>query len=99
VVLSRAIDHRLDPDAAGDFGVTGNWNKANGQAFEAALNNHISDPATKVMQGTYKGQPVTHYYNPVTGNNVFVRPDGSFWGGWKLSPEQITHITTHGGLR
>jgi hypothetical protein len=84
---------------ASDFGVTGNWNKANGEAFQAAINNHVSDPVTAVIQGTYRGQSATHYFNPATGNNVFVKPDGSFWGAWKLGQDQIKNITSHGGLQ
>ncbi|WP_430514563.1 colicin D domain-containing protein [Pannonibacter phragmitetus] len=94
---TRQLQHEFKH--AADFGVRGSWNRVNGEAFQRAIDQHISDPATTVIQGTYRGQAVTHHFNPNTGNNVFVRPDGSFWGGWKLSPDQITNITSHGGLR
>ena len=84
---------------AADFGIFGNWNKANGEAFRIAISDHISDPATLVIQGTYRGQPATFYYNTNTGNVVFAKPDGSFWGGWKLSPPQIKYLTTYGNLQ
>lgn len=84
---------------AGDFGVNGNWNKANGEAFQSAINSHISDPTTQVIQGSYRNQPATLHYNANSGNVVFTKPDGSFWGGWKLSPAQVQNITTHGNLQ
>jgi len=84
---------------AKDFGISGNWNKANGQAFETALQRHIVDPKTRAFKGTFNDQPVTHYYNSTTGNNVFIRPNGDFWGGWKLSLPQTEHILKHGDLR
>jgi len=83
---------------AGDFGVTGNWNATNGALFQSAINQHISDPATLAIAGTYRSQPATHFFNPQTGNNVFLRSDGSFWGAWRLGPAQISNLTSHGGL-
>jgi hypothetical protein len=83
---------------AGDFGIQGNWNSANGALFQSAIGQHIADPMTLVIAGTYRGQAAPHYFNPQTGNNVFVRPDGSFWGAWRLGPAQIHNISLHGGL-
>nr|WP_239524535.1 colicin D domain-containing protein [Halogeometricum borinquense] len=83
---------------ANDFGIDGNWNKENKQRFEQALREHITDKATKVIEGTYHKQPAIHYYNPQTKNNVMIYPDGEFWSAWKLSGEQEKHLLTTGDL-
>ena len=51
---------------AGDFGVTGNFSKANAAKFNSAINQHINSPGVRAVQGTYRGNPVTHYVNPNT---------------------------------
>jgi RHS repeat-associated protein len=83
---------------ASDFGVTGNFNKANAKTYEGALEAHVHDPSTTIIRGTYRGDPVTHYYNSNTGNNVIVDPSGNFVSGWKLGQAQTQNLLTHGGL-
>lgn len=84
---------------AGDFGVTGNWNNANGELFSNTIKNHINN-VTNPIQGTYRGTiNVTHYYDPVTGVNAMVDSAGNFVGGWKLSPQQITNLLKNGNIQ
>jgi RHS repeat-associated protein len=83
---------------AGDFGITGNWNRANGQAFQNAIQSHIDNEDTEVIQGTYRGNPVTHFYNPNTGLNVIRTENNNFLSGWRLSVQQRHHISTTGSL-
>lgn len=83
---------------AADFGVTGNYNKANAAEYSAALNQHVNSPTVTRISGTYRGDPVTHYLDPTTGLNVIVDPDGVFVSGWKLGPEQLQNVLSHGGL-
>ncbi|MDO8543894.1 MAG: colicin D domain-containing protein [Opitutaceae bacterium] len=83
---------------AADFGIQGNYNTANGAAFRSAINQHINSPGVQVIQGTYRGTPVTHYVNPQTGLNVMSNSAGDFLSGWKLSPQQLQHVTTTGKL-
>ena len=83
---------------AANFGVTGNWNKATASKFNSAINQHINSPGIKIINGTYRGQPAVHYLNPTTGLNVISRPNGQFWSGWKLSPEQLQNVLKHGDL-
>lgn len=52
----------------------------------------------EAVAGTYRGDPVIHFLNSNTGLNVIIKPDGSFLSGWKLSPAQLNHVLTHGGL-
>jgi len=83
---------------AGDFGVTGNWNKAAAGRFNSAINQHINSTGVQTIQGTYRGQSVIHYVNPNTGLNVISSPSGQFISGWKLNPAQLQNVLKHGGL-
>jgi len=83
---------------AADFGVTGNYSKANAAKFSAALNQHINSSSVSRIAGTYRGNPVTHYLDRSTGVNVIVDPSGAFVSGWKLGPEQLMNVLKHGGL-
>lgn len=82
---------------AGDFGVAGNYSKANAAEFSAAINQHINAAGTRAIQGTYRGQSVTHYLDSSTGLNVISR-GGEFVSGWKLSPEQLANVLRNGSL-
>lgn len=85
---------------AGDFGVVGNYNKANAAKFSSALNQHINAPGTQIIQGAYRNanNPVTFYLNPNTGLNVVATRSGQFITGSKLSPAQVNDILTKGFL-
>lgn len=84
---------------AGDFGVVGNYSKANAGKFSSAINQHINSAGVQTIQGTYKGQSVIHYVNPSTGSNVISSPIGQFISGWKLNPAQLQNVLKHGGYR
>lgn len=83
---------------AADFGVTGNYSKANAAKFSAALNQHINASTVTKISGTYKGNPVTHYLEKSTGLTVIVDPNGVFVSGWRLSDDQLMNVLKHGGL-
>lgn len=83
---------------AGDFGVAGNYSKANAAKYSAALNQHITSASVTKISGTHRGNPVTHYLDPSTGLNVIVDPSGVFVSGWKLNPAQLQNVLKHGGL-
>jgi hypothetical protein len=62
----RNLQHEYSSHA-GDFGITGNWNKQNGQAFQQAILDHINGNDTQMIQGTYRGNiSGTHYFDNVT---------------------------------
>lgn len=90
--LQHAFKH------AKDFGIVGNWNKANGAAFRRSIQSHIDDSATEIIQGTYRGNPVHHFYNPKTNLNVIRDENMNFLSGWKLSAQQQRYVTTTGNL-
>lgn len=83
---------------AEDFGVVGNANNKTLSEFSAAIQNHVGASSTRVIQGTYRGQPVTHFVDPNTGLNVIRDASGNFLSGWKLSPQQLEHVLTSGKL-
>jgi Colicin D len=83
---------------AADFGITGNYSRANAAKFQQVLEAHVSDPATQVIQGTYHGQDVTHFFNPNTGLTVIRGTDGAFISGWRLSSDQVMYLSTRGSL-
>jgi len=83
---------------AADFGVTGTANKANLSKFSSALNQHINSPGVKTIQGTYRGNPVTHHVDPSTGLNVMSDSAGNFISGWKLNPAQLENVLSRGSL-
>jgi RHS repeat-associated protein len=82
---------------AADFGVTGNFNRANAANFNEAVFQHINAPGTTSIRGTYRGDPVTHFLDPATGLNVISR-DGVFVSGWRLNPDQLANVLRNGSL-
>lgn len=83
---------------AGDFGITGNYNPSNAIKFQQAMENHLADPATKEIVGTYRGEPVIHYVNPDTGLEVITDRAGNFISSFKLNPAQLTNVLSRGSL-
>jgi hypothetical protein len=83
---------------AEDFGVTGNWNASAGKDFQQALEKFAKDPSNVLKSGTYHGEPATLIYNETTGVCEVLRPDGTFWTGWKLGAEQLRNVVERGTL-
>jgi len=90
--LQHAFKH------AKDFGVTGSANNRTLSEFSSVLQSHVDAAGTRVIQGTYRGNPVTHHIDPATGLNVIRDSSGNFLSGWKLSPQQLQHVLTTGKL-
>jgi RHS repeat-associated protein len=82
---------------ASDFGVTGNYSKANAERFSEAIQRHINARGTRAISGTYRGNAVTHHVDPSTGLNVISR-NGEFVSGWRLGSGQLRNVLKHGGL-
>jgi hypothetical protein len=83
---------------AGDFGVPGNYSKANAKKFNSAINQHLNAPNVKPTPGTYRGDQVIHHLDPDTGLNVITDQTGNFVSGWRLGNEQLQNVLQHGGL-
>jgi RHS repeat-associated protein len=94
----RKLQHEFKH--AGDFGITGKWNKQNASAYQQALENHVTGKNTQTITGTYRGTiSVTHYFDPTTGLNVMVDTNGNYVAGWRLSSDQIKYLTTTGNVK
>lgn len=74
------------------FGIKGNANKQNLEAYKKAVEQHIKSANTIVKKGTYHKKTVTHYYNEKTGINVIRDNNGQFKSAWKLTKLQKEHI-------
>ena len=76
------------------FGVTGNYNKAAGDAFQTNVRAHINSPDAVPIIGTFGPQrePVVFFVNPKDGLMAMFRQDGSFVSGWKLNDAQFTNV-------
>jgi hypothetical protein len=83
---------------ASDFDVSGNYNPANAQKFQDALQAHLSDADTIQLRGTYRGNSARFYYNIQSQNVVVTNPGGSFVSGWRLSPGQQDNLLMRGQL-
>ncbi|MDR2407221.1 MAG: hypothetical protein LBE13_03800 [Bacteroidales bacterium] len=77
--------------------MTENANNANLEKLAQILDNYINKPYVSEIQGTYRGKPVTHFYDYKTQINVMVNPDGSLAGAWKLVNKQIKNLLEYGG--
>jgi hypothetical protein len=93
---ARSLQHAFKH--AADFGVSGNWNNANASAFKGAIENHLADKGTELIEGTYRGNEVLHHFNSSTGLNVITTKAGEFISGWKLSLQQTQHLLKDGKL-
>jgi hypothetical protein len=93
---SKSLQHAFKH--ATDFGIRGNWSTAAGQAFQQAIQNHVRNAGTLVIRGTFRGNPVTHFFNPSTGLNVIRNAQGAFLTGWRLSAKQIEYLLRTGAL-
>ena len=80
---------------ANDFGILGNWNKANGELYKQAVKSHLQQ-STNIYRSTYRGQCAYVYINKSTGIGAYVDLLGNYIGGWKFSPEQMNFHVTNG---
>lgn len=80
-----------------DFGVSGNYNLETAAAFKQAIQAHLQKQGLQEIAGTYRSQPVKHYFDPLTNLNVMVEGD-NFISGWKLNSAQVLQLTTTGDI-
>ena len=84
---------------ATDFEVSGNYNPENAQLFKDRIIQHMKNPSTKILEGTFKTTEVTHYFDLKTGLNVmFNNETNKFISGWKLTDKQFKNIQDRGAL-
>lgn len=83
---------------ATDFGVEGNFNKTNAEAFRKVIDEHVKRSTSVPIAGSYRGQDVIHYLDSKSALNVIKDLHGNFISGWKLSPAQLDHVLKSGKL-
>ncbi|MFD2414762.1 colicin D domain-containing protein [Amycolatopsis pigmentata] len=84
---------------AKDFGIDQNWSNESAKAYEDALRKFADDPANTInTAGKYHGEPAILIYNQSTRVCEVLRPDGTYWTGWKLGPEQLRNVIERGSL-
>jgi len=83
---------------ATDFGVSGNYNLQTASAFAAAIQTHVQKQGVEEIAGTYRRQPVKHYFDPTTNLNVIVDAGNNFVSAWKLNPAQIAELSATGDI-
>ena len=54
-------------------------------------------PGTRAIQGTHRGDSVTHYLDSSSGLNVISR-NGEFIRAWMLNSDQLVNILRNGSL-
>ena len=77
--------------------MTGNYSKSAASEISAKIHQHINSPGTRVIEGTYRKLPVTHYLDPQSRVNVMA-VDGEFLSVWRLGLQQVENVLGHGGL-
>jgi hypothetical protein len=83
---------------AADFGIVGNANNNTLSALGAAIQAHVSAAGTRVIKGTYRSSPVTHFVDPRSGLNVIQDAAGNLLSGWRLNSQQLENVLTRGSL-
>ncbi|MBO8157597.1 MAG: hypothetical protein H0Z32_14295 [Bacillaceae bacterium] len=83
---------------AGDFGVSGNFNKNNATKFRNALDNHIQN-AEHVYSSKIGGVGEVYVYIRDKNLAVFVDKGDNFVSGWRLTQEQLDFHTKHYGTK
>ena len=80
------------------FGIKGNSNNKNLEAYKKALEEHIKSPDTHIIKGTYHTKQATHYYNSRTNINIIRDAENEFQSVWELSKAQIQRLLKDGKL-
>lgn len=94
---SDKLQHIYDKHAE-DFGLSGNKNAEQLAKLDDAIQDHIADPDTYLVKGSYRGQDADIYVNSATQNTVVTDKSGNVIAGFKLSPAQMNHVNTTGRL-
>ncbi|WP_373925191.1 colicin D domain-containing protein [Duganella sp. sic0402] len=80
------------------LGIAGQASNVTLDAFRLALTRHVQSLDTRLVQGSFRGIPVTHFVNFRTGLNVMRDSRGYFLSVWILSAVQMMHMVNGGKL-
>jgi Colicin D len=85
------LQHIYDKHA-GDFGLSGNKNPEQLRKLKEAIDSHLVDPDTRLVQGQYRGIDAGLYFNLRTEIVVVVDSDNNVVAGFKASQAQADYI-------
>jgi len=74
-----------------------NFNLQNAELFKQKIIEHVNNPNTEMITGTYRSDDVTHYFNSETNINVIIQND-EFLSCWLLGDEQVRNVLERGSL-
>lgn len=83
---------------AAALGIDGNYSKENTRNFMKAIRAYIEDPTVEQIVGTYRGDPVIHYYHAERRINAITKRDGLFVSVWSLDDDQVANLEARGSL-
>ena len=63
-----------------------------------AIRTYIEDADVEQIVGTYRGDPVIHYYHAARKMNAMTKRDGLFMSVWVLTSEQVANLEARGSL-
>ena len=93
----KKFEKAFDKHAA-DFGITGGKSLTNAQAFTRNVESFISSARSKQINYFGSGTATVYYKGPGKPA-VVLRPDGSWWTGYRLTEDQFLDIVRRGYLR
>jgi hypothetical protein len=94
----RALQKGFDKHGS-DLGLSGNWNPGRAAEYSRAIHEFINSPEVIALEGTYRGSPVIHYFNPATGVNVISTPSGGYVTAFSLGVEQLQALLNTGAIQ
>ena len=74
-----------------------NFNLENAELFKQKIIEHVNNPKTEMITGTYRSDDVTHYFNSESKINVIIKND-QFLSCWRLGAEQASNVLERGSL-
>lgn len=90
IIEDSQIRKKFDNHAE-DFKITAKNNRKGFELFKEKIIEHMKDPDTKRIEGTYRNKmPATYYYNEKTNVVVIIQKgdQNKFLSGWNLFPSQ-----------
>jgi hypothetical protein len=84
---------------AKDFQVYGKANRKNFELFKDAIERHMRDPGTRIINGTFRNEPVIHFFNEGNSLNAMFDPETmTFVSLWELKDKQYKNVNERGAL-
>lgn len=93
----KQIERKYDRHAH-QFGVDEPRGRDGFEKLQQAMRDHVDDPGTLPIDGTYRNNPIILNYNPDTNLVVVQKHSGELVSGWKLGPQQVWNVTNRGSL-